>query len=38
MTPAARPSFAAMHYSGYRWHFFTYTLAMMADNMEHVIS
>jgi MFS family permease len=35
--PAPR-SFAAMHNPGYRAHFFTYTLAMMADNIEHVIS
>lgn len=35
---AARPSFAAMRIGGYRAHFFTYVLAMMADNIEHVIS
>jgi MFS family permease len=27
-----------MRIPGYRWHFATYTLAMMADNIEHVIS
>jgi len=31
-------SFAAMHNPGYRAHFSTYVLAMMADNIEHVIS
>ena len=36
-TPA-RMSFAAMHNPGYRAHFSTYVLAMMADNIEHVIS
>jgi MFS family permease len=38
---AARParlSFAAMQNPGYRAHFTTYVLAMMADNIEHVIS
>ncbi len=34
----ARPSFAAMQNPGYRAHFTTYVLAMMADNIEHVIS
>jgi len=33
-----RPSFAAMQNPGYRAHFTTYVLAMMADNIEHVIS
>jgi MFS family permease len=33
-----KQSFAAMRYSGYRAQFFTYVLAMMADNIEHVIS
>ncbi|MDB5685569.1 MAG: hypothetical protein JWR77_158 [Rhizorhabdus sp.] len=38
-TPARpRLSFAAMRHSGFRWFFFTYVLAMMADNIEHVIS
>lgn len=39
-TPASKPglSFAAMRHSGFRWFFFTYVLAMMADNIEHVIS
>ena len=36
-TPA-RPSFAALRIPGYRRHFITYMLAMMADNIEHVIS
>lgn len=36
----ARPrlSFAAMRHGPFRWFFFTYVLAMMADNIEHVIS
>jgi len=33
-----KQSFAAMRYSGYRAQFITYVLAMMADNIEHVIS
>jgi len=39
-TPAAAPteSFAAMRNPGYRMHFTTFVLAMMADNIEHVIS
>ena len=37
-TRAARPSFAAMQNPGYRAHFTTYVLAMMASNIEHVIS
>src|SRR5690349_13903617 len=38
-SPAAAPrSFAAMRHPGYRAHFTTYVLAMMADNIEHVIS
>jgi MFS family permease len=39
--PTAGPkrlSFAAMQNPGYRAHFTTYVLAMMADNIEHVIS
>ncbi|MEO8145628.1 MAG: MFS transporter [Betaproteobacteria bacterium] len=36
--PQAPRSFAAMRYPGYRMHFATYVLAMMADNIEHVIS
>ena len=36
VTPAR--SFAAMRHPGYRMHFCTYVLAMMADNIEHVIS
>lgn len=35
---ASRPSFAALRIGGYRAHFITYVLAMMADNIEHVIS
>jgi MFS family permease len=35
---SARLSFAAMRNPGYRAHFSTYVLAMMADNIEHVIS
>src|SRR5579864_5178939 len=31
-------SFAAMRHSGFRAQFSTYVLAMMADNIEHVIS
>ena len=37
--PAAAPqSFAALHHPGFRAQFLTYALAMMADNIEHVIS
>jgi MFS family permease len=36
--PAPPPSFAALRNPGYRAHFLTYALAMMADNIEHVIS
>ena len=37
--PAPRMrSFAAMRHSGFRAQFTTYVLAMMADNIEHVIS
>jgi hypothetical protein len=32
------PAFAALRLRGYRAHFVTYVLAMMADNIEHVIS
>src|ERR1700722_19295384 len=32
------PAFAALRLPGYRAHFTTYVLAMMADNIEHVIS
>jgi hypothetical protein len=39
MTPeAASGSFAAMKSSPYRTQFAAYVLAMMADNIEHVIS
>jgi MFS family permease len=36
--PPARRSFAAMRHPGFRAQFGTYVLAMMADNIEHVIS
>jgi MFS family permease len=37
--PAPAPrSFAAMRHRGFRAQFFTYVIAMMADNIEHVIS
>jgi len=37
--PPAKPqAFAALRLGGYRAHFITYVLAMMADNIEHVIS
>jgi MFS family permease len=35
---AVPPSFAALRVRGYQAHFATYILAMMADNIEHVIS
>src|SRR5580692_11617491 len=42
MTTAAAvpraPAFAALRLPGYRAHFTTYVLAMMADNVEHVIT
>ncbi len=40
ITQTAQPprSFAALRNPGYQAHFFTYALAMMADNVEHVIS
>src|SRR5471030_1453234 len=34
----ARRSFAAMRHPGFRGQFITFVLAMMADNIEHVIS
>ncbi len=34
----AKQSFAALRHAGYRAHFTTYVIAMMADNIEHVIS
>src|SRR5690349_22599899 len=37
-TAPAAPSFAALRIRGYQAHFGTYLLAMMADNIEHVIS
>jgi MFS family permease len=36
--PPARRSFAAMRHRGFRAQFITFVLAMMADNIEHVIS
>jgi MFS family permease len=36
--PPARRSFAAMRHPGFRMQFGTFVLAMMADNIEHVIS
>jgi MFS family permease len=36
--PARKRSFAAMRHPGFRAQFITYMLAMMADNVEHVIS
>ena len=38
MSPAPALSFAAMRHPGYRAFLVTYVLAMMADNIEHVIS
>jgi MFS family permease len=37
-TAPAKQSFAALRHGGYRAQFITYVLAMMADNIEHVIS
>ena len=37
-TGESRRSFAAMRHPEFRWYFGTYLLAMMADNIEHVIS
>jgi hypothetical protein len=37
-TPVPHLSFAALHHPGYRAYFITSALAMMADNIEHVIS
>jgi MFS family permease len=37
-SPAAKRSFAAMRHPGFRAQFATFVLAMMADNIEHVIS
>ncbi len=36
--PAVKQSFAAFRHPGYRVQFISYVLAMMADNIEHVIS
>ncbi|WP_457488226.1 MFS transporter [Tardiphaga sp. P5_C10] len=36
--PPTKRSFAALHHPGFRAQFITYVLAMMADNIEHVIS
>jgi MFS family permease len=37
-TPASRESFAALRHRGYRFYFFGTAAAMMADNIEHVVS
>ena len=37
-TAPAKQSFAALRHAGFRAQFITYVLAMMADNIEHVIS
>jgi MFS family permease len=37
-SPSAKRSFAAMRHPGFRAQFITFVLAMMADNIEHVIS
>src|SRR5271163_4806494 len=37
-SPSAPRSFAAMRHPGFRAQFATYVIAMMADNIEHVIS
>jgi MFS family permease len=36
--PIAPPSFAALRHPGFRWYFFGTATAMLADNIEHVIS
>src|SRR6201747_2225420 len=36
--PSGKRSFAAMRHPGFRAQFSTFVLAMMADNIEHVIS
>jgi MFS family permease len=36
--PVAPPSFAALRHPGFRWYFFGTATAMLADNIEHVIS
>src|SRR3954466_8820395 len=38
VTAPAPRSFAALRHGGFRAQFITYVLAMMADNIEHVIS
>jgi MFS family permease len=38
MQNSPSPSFAAFRFIGFRWHVATYMIAMMADNVEHVIS
>jgi MFS family permease len=37
-SPSTKRSFAAMRHPGFRAQFITFVLAMMADNIEHVIS
>jgi hypothetical protein len=36
--PAARTSFAALRHPGFQMYFIATALAMLADNIEHVIS
>src|ERR1700710_1756272 len=36
--PSGKRSFAAMRHAGFRAQFSTFVIAMMADNIEHVIS
>jgi MFS family permease len=36
--PVAPPSFAALRHPGFRWYFLGTATAMLADNIEHVIS
>jgi MFS family permease len=38
LTPSSRKSFPALRHRGFQAQFVTYVLAMMADNIEHVIS
>jgi MFS family permease len=38
MSPAGRPSFAALHHAGFRFFFIGTAVTMLADNIEHVIS
>ena len=36
--PSGKRSFAAMRHPGFQAQFSTFVIAMMADNIEHVIS